>query len=856
VLRDLARRARRDPLVRNSFFLMATSVATAGFGFAFWLVNARVYSPGDIGVASTVLSAVSLLSYLSLLGLNNLVVRSGDRPGAGGLLSAAVLAVTGVSAVLGLVYAGLAPLLAAEVRRALGGPVAVLAFVLLGTAATVNVLTDSAFIARRAAHYNLAVDAFLQGGVKLALSLLLVGLGSFGLIVSSGIAVAISAAASLVLLRRRLAVRLTWRPPWSRLRAGMAFSAGTYVSSVLGLTPLLVVPAIVLARLGDRQAGYYFITFQMATLLYALAYAVGESMFAEGSRGRDLAEVRRRSGAVMLLVVGGAAAGFELVGPLLLRVFGDGYLDAGLEPLRLLALGAVPVALNAWASFLLKASGRVGLLIASNVVLVVVVVGLTWWWADRGLVWVAGAWCLGNLASGLMAVVPVIAGTDGAEQLRRRTEMEQVTRIAVVNGYVRENAGDAALLAVMLDQLGEVDPAAQLDVFGMEDPRSRPRFEAWPNHGSIRRHVADGGIARHRRILRRLLALGWGLALFLGPRWLGRLIVPLLAVEAREEVERMRSSDLVVSMGGGYLRGGPGLEGDQNVFFVLLPILLAQRYGTPVAFAPQSFGPFRGWWQRWLVRRAVGGARLVISREDESLGWLASCGVPAGLARRGVDSGFGLSTAAPIGAGPVNSRAKFGVDPRARVLGVTARAWLPDTEQSAYEGGLADVIDHCQRDLGLSVVLIPQVTTDYLGDDDRVVERRIADRCATTPLVIDGNPDHRDLARLYGELDYLVGTRFHSVIFALTRSVPSLAIAYEHKTTGVMRDLGLLEWVVPIEEVGTCDLRGMVDRLVEGDAAYRAVLRRTVPEYVRRTHDTVDQLRDVLADVRPDPAIT
>jgi colanic acid/amylovoran biosynthesis protein len=99
------------------------------------------------------------------------------------------------------------------------------------------------------------------------------------------------------------------------------------------------------------------------------------------------------------------------------------------------------------------------------------------------------------------------------------------------------------------------------------------------------------------------------------------------------------------------------------------------------------------------------------------------------------------------------------------------------------------------------VVLIPQVTTDYLGDDDRIVERRIAGYCGSSPLRIDERVDFRDLKGLYSACDLMLGTRFHSVIFALTSMVPCLAIEYEHKTRGIMRDLGLEEWVLPIDEV-------------------------------------------------------
>ena len=53
-------------------------------------------------------------------------------------------------------------------------------------------------------------------------------------------------------------------------------------------------------------------------------------------------------------------------------------------------------------------------------------------------------------------------------------------------------------------------------------------------------------------------------------------------------------------------------------------------------------------------------------------------------------------------------------------------------------------------------------------------------------------------------LDYLVGTRFHSVIFALAARVPCIAIGYEHKTRGIMRDLSLDGWVLPARGAICC----------------------------------------------------
>jgi len=41
-----------DPLFKNAYFLMFSSLTSAGSGFFFWLIAARFYSTADIGLAS------------------------------------------------------------------------------------------------------------------------------------------------------------------------------------------------------------------------------------------------------------------------------------------------------------------------------------------------------------------------------------------------------------------------------------------------------------------------------------------------------------------------------------------------------------------------------------------------------------------------------------------------------------------------------------------------------------------------------------------------------------------------------------------------------------------------------------
>jgi O-antigen/teichoic acid export membrane protein len=59
----------KDPLHKNALFLIATTAIAAIFGFFFWTIAARLFPVADVGHATALISAVSLLTSFSGLGL-------------------------------------------------------------------------------------------------------------------------------------------------------------------------------------------------------------------------------------------------------------------------------------------------------------------------------------------------------------------------------------------------------------------------------------------------------------------------------------------------------------------------------------------------------------------------------------------------------------------------------------------------------------------------------------------------------------------------------------------------------------------------------------------------------------------
>ena len=383
-------------------FITLSNASQGAFGFAFWLLGARLYSVNDVGLATTLVTAVILIAYMSLLGFNNTFVRylptSLERDDD---INTGLILVGVVAAVLAVAYALGAPSVVPELSFVRDSPGYMVGFVVIVAFSTMNLLTDSVFIAYRAAHYNFFVDGVLQGAAKLVLPALLVGMAAFGLFLSSGAAAVVAVLVSLTLMARKYSYRPRPRVSLSVVRKVFRYSGATYVADLLMMSPVLFLPLIVVNRLGPSAGGYYYIALQMANTIFAMSYAVSQSLFAEASY-EDLAAqgLVRRSALLQARSVIPLALVLALGSHLALAIFGSEYAAHASSTLAVFALSAPAVALNYWTAVLARIQLKLKVLVVTNLFFGVFTSLLAAAWAGRGLAWVAGAWLLGNLTSG------------------------------------------------------------------------------------------------------------------------------------------------------------------------------------------------------------------------------------------------------------------------------------------------------------------------------------------------------------------------------------------------------------------------------------------------------------------------
>ena len=410
-------------------------------------------------------------------------------------------------------------------------------------------------------------------------------------------------------------------------------------------------------------------------------------------------------------------------------------------------------------------------------------------------------------------------------------------KILLSHAYSRHNAGDAALLSVLIRDVRDVYPDAELTVLMMDEVQPGETFDAvavrpFPTHRALHRFSSRPAKLGHCLVTLAMSSLAARVPAFAHRRFIGR--------ELTEYLRLCRESDLVVCVGGGYLRGKPGWSSTFELALLLQPLALYRWLGIPTVLYTQSIGPFATRVQRGLAGRVLRRVDLVIAREDISLGILAELGATTNV-RRSVDCGFAFDTGTEV-----DLRSRIGAAPDRPLVGITVRRWLDEAGQERYERAVAAVADAAVEEFGATVVFVPQVTSERQGDDDRVASRRVAARMRCPASVLSDSFDHHTVKAMYGGLDLLVGTRFHSVIFAMTASVPVLAVEYEHKTSGIMHDLGLDEWVYDIATVDGATLVTGLRQLFARRTEVVAQLAERMPAYEARARQTKHELATVV----------
>lgn len=421
-------------------------------------------------------------------------------------------------------------------------------------------------------------------------------------------------------------------------------------------------------------------------------------------------------------------------------------------------------------------------------------------------------------------------------------------KILITNAYAKGSGGDMAILGSLISEMRRVFPNPEITVATIDNPSSLEQlFPEVHCVSSLITTVWDekaGKISKLLSLSRNgLSAMLWATAY----RYTGKRPNWLVQKSEREAMNSLADADLVVGVGGGYIREVPGMLKIIDLSLTLRMLYLSHLMGKKTVLYSQSIGPFGNGLQEKFAGLVLKRMQLIITRESISRKILKKMGIKDKLILESVDAAFLARTQNIIPRPLPDEVVQIERNYAGPLVGVTARDWLDRRAQCGFEKELAEALDWIAEKYEAKIVFIPQTTVERHADDDRVVQKRIFNNMKqkNRAVFLGGSYDYQTLLSIYGSLDFIIGTRFHSAIFALTAKVPALVIAYEHKAEGIMEDLGLRDWVVDIAKVKASMLEEKFARLCEEKDGYLDKLQATLPGYIVRAAGAADRIKEI-----------
>lgn len=379
-------RVRRDSLLRNSLFIMLTTVVNSGLGFVFWVLAARLFTADVVGLIAAIVAASTMVMLLASLGVGGTLIQSlpeqGKSAGWSRTFWAGMAIAVGTSLAIGCAALVLLPLMVGQLA-VLDSMQYATVFVVGTVALTAGMILDYVFIAERAAAGMLGRNSFVAISKVLVLVLLTLVAGTSALnLLGAWAAASVGGVGfATILLTRRVSIL---RPPRASTIAKTALGLRSRLAGnqLIGMGAALLpylLPLLVTARLSSSDNAYFYTTWMMAGIFLIISPAVSSSLFAEGAHSpHELRAKARAALGILIAMLAPCVLVVFVMGGLMLSAFGPAYEYHATGLLRIVLLASIPDAVTNVYVAVLRVRGRLGVAAGLNLGMGIGTVALSW----------------------------------------------------------------------------------------------------------------------------------------------------------------------------------------------------------------------------------------------------------------------------------------------------------------------------------------------------------------------------------------------------------------------------------------------------------------------------------------------
>jgi colanic acid/amylovoran biosynthesis protein len=257
------------------------------------------------------------------------------------------------------------------------------------------------------------------------------------------------------------------------------------------------------------------------------------------------------------------------------------------------------------------------------------------------------------------------------------------------------------------------------------------------------------------------------------------------------------------------------------LFERMMEVSVASYLGKPLVMFPNSVGPFKTRLGLLMSKLALNNFDSIIVRDSVSFNSLKKLRVVPKMVL--------TSDAALL----------FSADPKVPVqkfsspsIGVSIGVYNQSLSEEDFQNFMAEnavALDRIVDLYDLDVCFFPHFITGFENDDFEVSK------------IVLGMMKNRDRARVFKidsldefklcleQMELLISSKMHPMVLATSGYVPTVCIAYDHKQTGFLNDLGLTEYLIPLKDVDSETIVSKVGKVLEDRKKIIVLLKNKIP---------------------------
>ena len=309
---------------------------------------------------------------------------------------------------------------------------------------------------------------------------------------------------------------------------------------------------------------------------------------------------------------------------------------------------------------------------------------------------------------------------------------------AVISGYYGfNNSGDEALLYAMIQNLREIDPDIRILVLSKSPKQTEKAYGVY----SVNRY----NFLRVRKAI--------------------------------------RDTKLLISGGGSLLQD---VTSSKSLWYYLSVIKAAQKCGVKVMVYANGIGPINRTKNRENAKSILSKADFITLRERSSFEEIKSLDIPLDNIMITADPALTVVPSSEERSEKI--LASIGVLKDEKLIGVSVRDWKNCGENFILE--IAEALDEICKNHGLKPLFLP-----LKHPEDVKTAEKIEGKMKTKGYILKSCLDAEDIVAVTGKCRFMIAMRLHSLIYAASMCVPTVAVSYDPKVSGFMKYLGMTDYV-------------------------------------------------------------